>query len=105
MGYIIGAGGAVLFVSMLFLLISKEKSLRGIEKQRKELEQEVKSIQSECRKAEEKNKKIWKLANTIHLYAALSEEEIKVEAVKQKQQEIMDMAEELLRIAEKQEEM
>ncbi len=28
MGYIIGAGGAVLFVSMLFLLISKEKSLR-----------------------------------------------------------------------------
>ena len=33
MGYIIGAGGVVLFVSMLFLLISKEKSLRGIEKQ------------------------------------------------------------------------
>lgn len=57
MGYIIGAGGAVLFVSMIFLLISKEKSLRGIEKQRKELEQEVKVSKANAGKQKRKIKK------------------------------------------------
>lgn len=39
---------------------------------------------------------IWNAANTIHLYAALSEEEAQSEKVKEKQREIMKQAEILL---------
>ncbi len=44
---------------------------------------------------------VWEAANTIYLYAALSEEEARSPSLKKKQEEIRQTAEELLELAGK----
>nr|WP_297874530.1 hypothetical protein [uncultured Blautia sp.] len=60
------------------------------------LEQQMKDRKKMQEQVQLEYDEIWNIANRIHLYAALSEEEARSEKLKEKQREIMKQAEVLL---------
>ncbi len=76
-------------VSLIILLRQKENQLKGLKQQLGETQDIIKRSDAKKNKLEEIQNRIWDYGNTIHLYAALCEEETGNPSVKEKQREIM----------------
>lgn len=87
-------------VSLIILLRQKENQLKGLKQQLGETQDIIKRSDAKKNKLEEIQNRIWDYGNTIHLYAALCEEETGNPSVKEKQREIMIAAEALLQLTE-----
>lgn len=87
-------------VSLIILLRQKENQLKGLKQQLGETQDIIKRSDAKKNKLEEIQNRIWDYGNTIHLYAALCEEETGNSSVKEKQREIMIAAEALLQLTE-----
>ena len=99
MAYMISGGFIIAAIGLLMLLREKSRAVQKQERQIRELKQELKSFHGAD--AEQRKGEIKELANIIHLYASLSEEETQSPSLKEKQRIIQKTAEELLQIAEK----
>ncbi len=62
-------------------------------KQIEELQRQIAELQETLEKQEKKQQEILDVANIIHLYASLAEEEAKSDELRQKQTEIKKLAE------------
>ena len=93
----------VIFVILLFILLKKEKQLKDCMQQLKEIQIQLQKSQDEIEKFQNKSQKLWDFSNTIHLYASLSEEDAKNEALKQKQLEIIKLSQDMINILENKE--
>ena len=100
MQYFIFAILILAVVSLIILLRQKENQLKGLKQQLGETQDIIKRSDAKKNKLEEIQTRIWDYGNTIHLYAALCEEEIGNPSVKEKQREIMIAAEALLQLTE-----
>lgn len=99
MAYMISGGLIIAAIGLLMLLREKSRAVQKQEQQIRELKQELKSFQG--MDAEQRKREIREMANIIHLYASLSEEETQSPSLKEKQRVIKKAAEELLNIVEK----
>ena len=100
MQYFIFAILILAVVSLIILLRQKENQLKGLKQQLSETQDIIKRSDAKKNKLEEIQNRIWDYGNTIHLYAALCEEETGNPSVKEKQREIMIAAEALLQLTE-----
>lgn len=100
MQYFIFAILILAVVSLIILLRQKENQLKGLKQQLGETQDIIKRSDAKKNKLEEIQNRIWDYGNTIHLYAALCEEETDNPSVKEKQREIMIAAEALLQLTE-----
>ena len=100
MQYFIFAILILAVVSLIILLRQKENQLKGPKQQLGETQDIIKRSDAKKNKLEEIQNRIWDYGNTIHLYAALCEEETGNPSVKEKQREIMIAAEALLQLTE-----
>lgn len=100
MQYFIFAILILAVVSLIILLRQKENQLKGLKQQLGETQDIIKRSYAKKNKLEEIQNRIWDYGNTIHLYAALCEEETGNPSVKEKQREIMIAAEALLQLTE-----
>ena len=100
MQYFIFAILILAVVSLIILLRQKENQLKGLKQQLGETQDIIKRSDAKKNKLEEIQNRIWDYGNTIHLYAALCEEETGNPSVKEKQREIMIAAEALLQLTE-----
>ena len=100
MQYFIFAILILAVVSLIILLRQKENQLKGLKQQLGETQDIIKRSDAKKNKLEEIQNRIWDYGNTIHLYAALCEEETGNPSVKEKQREIMIDAEALLQLTE-----
>lgn len=100
MQYFIFAILILAVVSLIILLRQKENQLKGLKQQLGEIQDIIKRSDAKKNKLEEIQNRIWDYGNTIHLYAALCEEETGNPSVKEKQREIMIAAEALLQLTE-----
>lgn len=100
MQYFIFAILILAVVSLIILLRQKENQLKGLKQQLGETQDIIKRSDAKKNKLEEIQNRIWDYGNTIHLYAALCEEETGNPFVKEKQREIMIAAEALLQLTE-----
>lgn len=100
MQYFIFAILILAVVSLIILLRQKEDQLKGLKQQLSETQYIIKRSDAKKNKLEEIQNRIWDYGNTIHLYAALCEEETGNPSVKEKQREIMIAAEALLQLTE-----
>lgn len=100
MQYLIFAILILAVVSLIILLRQKENQLKGLKQQLGEIQDIIKRSDAKKNKLEEIQNRIWDYGNTIHLYAALCEEETGNPSVKEKQREIMIAAEALLQLTE-----
>ena len=100
MQYFIFAILILAVVSLIILLRQKENQLKGLKQQLGETQDIIKRSDAKKNKLEEIQNRIWDYGNTIHLYAALCEEETGNPSVKEKQREIMFAAEALLQLTE-----
>lgn len=100
MQYFIFAILILAVVSSIILLRQKENQLKGLKQQLGETQDIIKRSDAKKNKLEEIQNRIWDYGNTIHLYAALCEEETGNPSVKEKQREIMIAAEALLQLTE-----
>lgn len=86
--------------AMLVVMLLLAAAVFGLVKKLKEknqmLEQQMKDKKKMQEQIQREYDEIWNIANCIHLYAALSEEEARTEELKEKQREIMKQAEILL---------
>ena len=87
-------------VSLIILLRQKENQIKGLKQQLGETQDIIKGSDAKKNQLEEIQTRIWDYGNTIHLYAALCEEETGNPSVKEKQREIMIAAEALLQLTE-----
>ena len=99
MAYMIWGGFIIVVTGLLILLREKIRTAQKQEQQIRELKEELKSFQG--MDAEQRKREIREMANIIHLYASLSEEETQSPALKEKQRIIQKTAEELLQIAKR----
>ena len=100
MQYFIFAILILAVVSLIILLRQKENQLKGLKQQLGETQDIIKRSDAKKNRLEEIQNRIWDYGNTIHLYAALCEEETGNPSVKEKQREIMIAAEALLQLTE-----
>lgn len=100
MQYFIFAILILAVVSLIILLRQKKNQLKGLKQQLGETQDIIKRSDAKKNKLEEIQTRIWDYGNTIHLYAALCEEETGNPSVKEKQREIMIAAEALLQFTE-----
>lgn len=100
MQYIIFVMLILAVVSLIILLRQKENQLKGLKQQLGETQDIIKRSDAKKNKLEEIQTRIWDYGNTIHLYAALCEEETGNPSVKEKQREIMIAAKALLQLTE-----
>lgn len=100
MQYFIFAILILAVVSLIILLRQKKNQLKGLKQQLGETQDIIKRSDAKKNKLEEIQDRIWDYGNTIHLYAALCEEETGNPSVKEKQREIMIAAEALLQLTE-----
>lgn len=100
MQYFIFAILILAVVSLIILLRQKKNQLKGLKQQLSETQDIIKRSDAKKNKLEEIQNRIWDYGNTIHLYAALCEEETGSPSVKKKQREIMIAAEALLQLTE-----
>ena len=100
MQYFIFAILILAVVSLIILLRQKENQLKGLKQQLDETQDIIKRSDAKKNKLEEIQNRIWDYGNTIHLYAALCEEETGNPSVKEKQREIMIAAEAILQLIE-----
>lgn len=100
MQYFIFAILILAVVSLIILLRQKKNQLKGLKQQLGETQDIIKRSDAKKNKLEEIQNRIWDYGNTIHLYAALCEEETGNPSVKEKQREIMIAAEALLQLTE-----
>lgn len=89
----------VLLLLLLLVCLRWRRSQQQLEKMQREqegLREQLASAEHRVFAVEERQKALWEYANTIHLYAALSEEEAKTLPLKEKQREILRETEKLL---------
>lgn len=98
---------AVFIVLAVFLVVVsvgfyKKSKICSIQKKQMEEFRQASIRMKERLKAQEKNLQvIWNTANTIYLYAAISEEETQSQDLKKTQAEIRKLSEEILRFSDK----
>lgn len=85
---------------LLLIVLLLAAAVFGLAKKLQEKSQMLEKLMEDRKKVQDQIHReydeIWNSANTIHLYAVLSEEEAQSEKVKEKQREIMKQAEILL---------
>ncbi len=88
----------ILCMSILLVVLGRQnQKLRKTETECQKLRQRLEMTGKTAAGAEEIKDTVWEYMNTIHLYASLSEEEAKTQSLKEKQKQILQMAEELLK--------
>lgn len=97
---------AMIVLVVLLLVVSagfykKNKAYNIQKKKTEELQQEFTGMKERFEEQEKELRMIWDAANTIHLYAAISEEETRLRDLKEKQSEIRMLSEEILRLSDK----
>lgn len=99
MPYVIILSG-IIFILLLLLLLKKEKQIKNSMQQLKKMQVQLQVSQEKAEKFMNKSQSLWNFANTIHLYASLSEEDTQNESLKQKQLEILNLSQEIMNILE-----
>ena len=95
----------LVFLIMIFLSISvclylKNRQVR-IQKQKiQNLQTQIEQIKRKASDFDKMCEVIWHSTNTIHLYAALSEENTQIQDLKKNQLEILQSAEKILQLTE-----
>ena len=95
---------SVLFtILLLFVFIDlykKNRICKIQEKQIGKLQQNVNNIGEKLNRQKKTCQEIWDAANTIHLYASLSEEETQSKDLKVKQSEIRQLSEKIISLSD-----
>lgn len=92
---------AVSMVLLAMLLKEKKRQVQKSEECAEKMQDQEEMVRALTDDAEKIRDSIWNYANIIHLYSVLSEEEAKIQSLKQKQIEISKAAEEIMRLTEK----
>lgn len=88
----------LIFIALMIRLQGKETQIQKFETQMKELQDKVEKAHERAFQLGTIYDAIWDCANTIHLYAALSEEESRSELIKEKQAEILRLSEKIVQL-------
>lgn len=90
----------VLLLIIIVLLIALFIVCQKVDRLQKELietKNYEESNELDANKGHEIKNKVWDTLNAIHLYASMSEEEAKLQSVKDKQKKIIDLCETILK--------
>lgn len=91
----------IMLILILSMLLYKQNRQMGMQReQMKALQNQIEQTRAKESEFDKMCDVIWDSANTIHLYAALSEESARDAALRQNQQEILRITQELLRLTE-----
>jgi hypothetical protein len=94
----LGIGIFILCIGIFFVLFRyQNQRVRKAEAECRKIKQRLEMTEGTVAGVEGIREAVWEYMNTIHLYAALSEEEAKTQSLKDKQKQIRKMAEELMK--------
>ncbi|MBO5130548.1 MAG: hypothetical protein J6B95_09430 [Oscillospiraceae bacterium] len=97
MQYIILILLVLIIVYLVILLRKKEIQLREGQAQMSRMQEQIEQTIQTSNDIKAVRDEIWASANTIHLYAALSDEESYSVSIKEKQSEIIRLTEKIMR--------
>ena len=83
----------VLAAVLLFINQKNQKLQKELEQTRNQLE----THETNAKQRNESQNKLWDTFNAVHLYASLTEEEVKMQSAKDKQKKIMAICETALK--------
>ena len=96
MQYIILILLVLIIVYLVVLLRKKEIQLREVQAQMSRMQEQIEQTIQTSNDIKAVRDEIWASANTIHLYAALSDEESNSVSIKEKQSEIIRLSEKIM---------
>lgn len=87
----------ILIIAALLIAIGfLNQKVKKLQKELSDAQIQLKNQEVDDQKESESKVEIWHALNAVHMYASLSEEEAKLQSVKDKQKYIMDICEEIL---------
>ena len=97
MQYIILILPVLIIIYLVILLRKKEIQFRGVQAQMSQMQKQMEQAIQMSDGIKAVRDEVWDSANTIHLYAALSDEESNSASIKEKQSEIIRLSEKIMR--------
>jgi len=97
MRYIIETMLIMTIVYLLFLLRKQKIQFQKLQSQMRQMQQQLEQTILTSNDIKAVRDDIWASSNTIHLYAALSDEESNSVSIKEKQSEIIRLSEKIMR--------
>ena len=87
----------LIIVYLVILLRKKEIQFRDVQAQMSQMQEQMEQTIRMSNDIKAVRDEVWDSANTIHLYAALSDEESNAVSIKEKQSEIIRLSEKIMR--------